>query len=51
MENRDREAAGHPLGLGDAGGKGELEALNRDLQNRNDPSSVHEAQFSIPALH
>lgn len=50
MENRDREAAGHALGLGDAGGKRELEVSNKDLQNRNNPSSAHEARFSIPAL-
>lgn len=47
-----QEAGGHPAG---AWGrrqqrKGELEVLNKDLHKRNDPSSAHEAQPSIPAL-
>ena len=53
MDMGRQEAAGHPA---EAWGrrqqrKGELEVLNKDLRNCNDPSSAHEAQSSIPALH
>lgn len=52
MEVGRQEAAGHPAGAWGCRQqrKEELEVWNKDLQNRDDPSSAHEALSSIPAL-
>lgn len=52
MEMGRQEAAGHPAGAWGCRQqrKGELEVWNKDLENRDDPSSAHEVQSSIPAL-